>query len=277
VLFALNHRKPEVVCDMEIFGVVNVSGDSLAGFSVCRSAAEAAEYGAKLLEQGADHLDIGAQASHGAASFVSPEQEWALLEGPLSALVNLGVIVSVDTWQPETARWALDAGASILNATDALQKDAMIELAAEREVPIILPFMIGPDPRHLKRVEGDPVQVMIDWFDLQLERAERFGVRDRIMLDPGTGFAPVGWEWEDRYEYQKLVYRGLSRLRKFELPIFVPIAWKQTPDRLELVDIVLEQEVEYVRAHIPRQIRERHEAIRSGSPLPVTDVWPGFE
>jgi dihydropteroate synthase len=164
-----------------------------------------------------------------------------------------------------------------LNATDALQKDAMIELAAEREVPIILPFMIGPDPRHLKRVEGDPVQVMIDWFDLQLERAERFGVRDRIVLDPGTGFAPAGWEWKDRYEYQKLVYRGLSRLRKFELPIFVPIAWKQTPDRLELVDIVLEQEVEYVRAHIPRQIRERHEAIRSGSPLPLTDIWPGFE
>ena len=65
---------------MEIFGVVNVSADSLAGFSVCRSADEAAKYGAQLLEQGADHLDIGAQASHGAASFVSPEQEWALLE-----------------------------------------------------------------------------------------------------------------------------------------------------------------------------------------------------
>ena len=101
---ALNHRKPEVVRDMEIFGVVNVSGDSLAGFSVCRSADEAAEYGAKLLEQGADHLDIGAQASHGAASFVSPEEEWALLEGPLLALVNLGVIVSVDRISSNTFR-----------------------------------------------------------------------------------------------------------------------------------------------------------------------------
>jgi len=165
----------------------------------------------------------------------------------------------------------------VLNAADALQADEMIELAAEREVQVVLPFMMGPDPRHLKHVQGDPVQVMVDWFDLQLERAARWGIRERLMLDPGTGFAPPHWEWEDRFRYQKAIYSGLDRLRVFELPLYVPIAWKQTPDRLELVDLVLAQEVEYVRAHIPRQIRQRHAAVRGGTPLPTSDLWPGYE
>jgi len=262
---------------MEIFGVVNASSDSLAKFSVVSTEEEARKYGAELLSQGADHLDLGAQASHGDASFVDPDQEWSILEKPLKGLLSLGVDVAIDTWQVDTARKALDAGAAVLNAADALQADEMIELAAEREIQVVLPFMLGPDPRHLKHVEGDPVQVMVDWFDLQLERATRWGIRDRLVLDPGTGFAPAHWDWEDRFKYQKAIYLGLDRLRRFELPIYVPIAWKQTPDRLELVDLVLGQEVEYVRAHIPKQIRERHAAIRDGVPLPISETWLGYE
>ena len=171
----------------------------------------------------------------------------------------------------------MDAGARVLNAADALQSEEMIELAASREIQVVLPFMLGPDPRHLKHIEGDPVQVMVDWFDLQLERAERWGIRDRLVLDPGTGFSPPHWKWEERFEYQKAIYSGLSRLRRFDLPIYVPIAWKQTPDRLELVDLVLAQEVEYVRAHIPDQIRRRHAAIREGNPLPTSEIWEGYD
>jgi dihydropteroate synthase len=257
---------------MRIFGVVNASPDSLAGFSVATSHEDALDRCSTLLSNGADAIDVGAQASHGDAAFVTPEQEWGQLEGPLSAAVTFGVDVSVDTWQVETARWALDAGATVLNAADALQNDDMIELAAEREVPVVLPFMLGPDPRHLKHVAGDPVQVMIEWFAEQLERAARWGVRDRLLLDPGTGFAPPHWDWSERYEYQKAIYSGLDRLRVFDLPIYVPVAWKQTPDRLELVDIVLEHDVEYARAHIPEQIRARHEAIKAGRPLPTTEL-----
>ncbi len=262
---------------MEIFGVVNASPDSLANFSVVSNEEEAKRYGAELLSRGADHLDVGAQASHGDAAFVTPEQEWEIVEGPLKGLLSLGVEVSIDTWQVETARRALDAGACVLNAADALQSEEMIELAASREIQVVLPFMLGPDPRHLKHIEGDPVQVMLDWFDLQLERAERWGIRDRLILDPGTGFSPPHWNWEERFEYQKAIYSGLSRLRRFELPIYVPIAWKQTPDRLELVDLVLNQEIEYVRAHIPEQIRQRHAAILEGNPLPTSETWEGYE
>jgi len=257
---------------MRIFGVVNASPDSLATFSVATTYDESLSRCAALLANGADAIDIGAQASHGEAAFVTPGAEWEQLEGPLRAAVSFGVDVSVDTWQVPTARLALDAGATVLNAADALQDDNMMELAAEREVEVVLPFMLGPDPRHLRHVVGDPVAAMVEWFDQQLRRADRWGIRGRMMLDPGTGFAPAHWDWADRFEYQKAIYGGLGELRRFELPIYVPVAWKQTPDRLELVDIVLRQDIDVARAHIPEQIRARHAAIEAGNPLPTSDL-----
>lgn len=242
---------------MQIFGVVNASPDSLAGFSVASGYDEAAELGARLLARGADHLDVGAQASHGDAALVTPDEEWEILEAPLAALVDLGVDVSVDTWQPETARRAFAAGARVLNAAEALQDPEMVELAAQLDCLVVLPFMLGPDPRHLRHVDGDPVEVMVRWFDEQLTRLEPFGLVDRLLLDPGTGFAPAHWDWADRYRYQKAIYLGLGRLRAFGRPLYVPIAWKQTPDRMELVDIVLDSEPEYIRSHIPSQVRAR--------------------
>ncbi len=246
---------------MEIFGVVNASPDSLADFSVATTGPDAAAYARTLLADGADHIDLGGQASHGDAAMVTPDEEWAILEAPLRAIVGLGVTVSVDTWQVETARRAFDAGATVLNAADALQDPAMLEFAAERECDVVLPFMLGPDPRHLKHVEGDPVEVMVDWFDHRLRDMDRYGLRDRCYLDPGTGFSPAHWDWSERREYQRRIYSGLDRLRVFGLPIYVPVPWKQTPDRMELLDIALSHDVEFARAHHPGQIRARHDAL----------------
>lgn len=246
---------------MEIFGVVNASPDSLADFSVASTAESAERYARHLLDKGADHIDLGGQASHGNANFVTPEEEWAILEAPLRAIAALGVTVSVDTWQVATAERAFDAGASVLNAADALQDEAMLQFAAERECDVVLPFMLGPDPRHLKHVEGDPVEVMVSWFDERLKVMDRFGIRQRCYLDPGTGFSPAHWDWEERGEYQRKIYSGLDRLRQFDLPIYVPLPWKQTDDRLELLDLALAHDVDFARAHYPAQVRERHRAL----------------
>ncbi len=246
---------------MEIFGVINASPDSLADFSVASTPEGARAYAQELLEAGANHIDLGGQASHGDAAIISPAQEWEILEGPLRAIAELGVKISVDTWQVETAKLAFDAGASVLNAADALQNSEMLEFAAERECDVVLPFMLGPDPRHLKHVEGDPVEVMVSWFDERLTQMDAYGIRKRCYLDPGTGFGPAHWDWETRADYQRKIYSGLDRLRVFDLPIYVPVPWKQTPDRLELLDIALSKDPDFARAHYPAQVRERHAAL----------------
>ena len=175
---------------MKIFGVVNASPDSLADFSVATTPAEARSYAEKLISEGADHIDLGGQASHGSAAIVTPDEEWAILEGPLRAIAELGVQISVDTWQVETARRAFDAGASVLNAADALQDPEMLKFAAERECDIVLPFMLGPDPRHLKHVEGDPVEVMVDWFGERLKEDGRLWPSRALLPRPRNRLWP---------------------------------------------------------------------------------------
>ncbi len=91
---------------MQIYGVVNASPDSLADFSIATTGPDAKAYAEKLIADGADHIDLGGQASHGGATEVSPDTEWNILAEPLMAIVELGVKVSVDTWQVETARRA---------------------------------------------------------------------------------------------------------------------------------------------------------------------------
>jgi len=190
--------------------------------------------------------------------------EWARVEHIIPALAGLGVEVSIDSWRPEVVRRALDAGATVINAADGMQTDEMWQVAADYDVPIVLPFLSGPNPREMALVEHDPIAVMIDFFEQRLADADRFGLRSRCIVDPGTGFAPSNWPWEDRFVYQKQVYSNLDELRRFGLPLYIALPWKETAQHDELLDIVVRQRPEFGRAHYPAKIRaveRRHEAL----------------
>jgi dihydropteroate synthase len=240
---------------MELFGVINASPDSLHTESIVHDADSALARARWLFDNGADHLDLGGQGSTDIAAVVPWEQEWARLETIIPALAVLEGDLSIDTWKPEVARRALTAGATILNAADGLQDDQMLAVAAEFGCPIVLPFLNGPDPRHLHHVVGDPVEALVEWFEHSLLRAAKFGIRDRCILDPGTGFAPPSWEWADRYRFQKIVYGRLDELRRFGLPIYIALPWRDTPQHAELLEIVVRQNVDYGRCHYPDRVR----------------------
>lgn len=240
---------------MILYGVVNASPDSLAEDSIATTPAGAIERARSLLSDGADAIDLGGQGSTDHATVISWEDEWRRLEHIVSALSDLGVDVSIDSWRPEVVRRALDAGATVINAADGMQSDEMWKVATDFNVPIVIPFLSGPNPRKMEFVTDDPVQVMIEFFEARLADADRFGLRDRCILDPGTGFAPPNWAWPQRFEYQKRVYGNLQELRRFGRPIYIALPWKETPDHDELLDIVVSQRPDYGRAHYPAKIR----------------------
>ena len=99
--------------------------------------------------------------------------------------------MSIDSWRPEVVRRALDAGATVINAADGMQSDEMWQVASDFDVPIVVPFLSGPNPREMEFVTSDPVQVMVDFFEARLADADRFGLRSRCIVDPGTGFRPT--------------------------------------------------------------------------------------
>jgi dihydropteroate synthase len=239
-----------------LFGVVNASPDSLHAESVVQSADQALTRATALLADGADAIDVGGQGSTDIAEVVDWTVEWGRLEAIVPALAQLGVPLSVDTWRPDVARRALMAGATVLNAADGMQLDEMWQVAADFDVPIVVPFLSGPDPRSMTMVDRDPVQVIIEFFEARLLQADRFGMRHRCILDPGTGFAPSNWPWEQRYVYQKRVYTNLDELRRFDLPLYVALPWKRTDQHDELLEIVVRQQPEFGRVHHPERVRD---------------------
>jgi dihydropteroate synthase len=246
---------------MELFGVCNASPDSLNTDSIVITPEQAVARVTQLLADGAQHVDLGGQGSTFQATQVDTETEWARIADIVPAIAALGVTVAVDTWNPEVMRRSIERGATVMNAADGMQLDAMWTLAAESGCPVVLPFMLGPDPLHLEHVTGDALEVMVDWFAQKLAVADRFGVRRNIILDPGTGFAPLGWEWESRYHYQRYIYSNLDRLRAFDLPLYIALPWRETAQHDELLEIVLRYGVEYGRAHYPARVRTVEAAV----------------
>lgn len=216
----------------------------------------------QLLAAGADAIDLGGQGSTDNATVVDWSTEWQRLESVIPAIAALGVELSVDTWRPEVAGRALAAGATVLNAADGMQTNAMWEVAAKHDVPIVVPFLSGPDPRSMTLVETDPVTAIIEFFEARLTQADRYGLRVRCILDPGTGFAPPNWPWEQRYVYQKQVYTRLDELRRFGLPLYVALPWKRTVQHDELMEIIVRQQPEYGRVHHPERVRALEHDLR---------------
>ena len=235
--------------------MVNASPDSLNTDSIVVGVEQAVGRARRLLADGADGIDLGGQGSTDAATVVGWQIEWSRLDDLVPALAALEVPLSVDTWSPAVARRALAAGATVLNAADGMQTDEMWAVAAEFDVPVVVPFLSGPNPRAMAHVRTDPVTTIVEFFDARLADADRFGMRHRCIIDPGTGFAPSNWPWQERYEYQKIVYSNLDDLRRYDLPLYIALPWKDTPQHWELMEIALRHDPEFGRAHYPAQVR----------------------
>lgn len=240
---------------MILFGVVNASPDSLATDSIATTPEAAIERARHLLRDGADAIDLGGQGSTDIADVVDWSVEWSRVEDLIPQLATLGTELSIDSWRPEVVSRALQAGATMINAADGMQSDEMWQVASDFDVPIVVPFLSGPDPKRMTRVSSDPIQAMTDFFDARLSEANQFGLRNRCIIDPGTGFAPAEWPWEERFAYQKYVYSHLDALRRYGLPIYIALPWKNTAQHDELLDIVVQQRPDFGRCHHPAKIR----------------------
>ena len=242
---------------MKLHGVINASGDSLADFSIALDVESAVKRAKELVNDGCVGIDLGAAGSTQFASRVEIEEEWERLDGKIQAIAELGVELSVDTWKPEIMARSLEAGANFMNASDGMQNPEMVEIAVSSGVPVVLPFLSGDDPKSLEFVTGDPIEQIVNWFESSLDKLEKTGLkREQLILDPGTGFGPANWEWEDRYRYQERVYSNIGELKIFGLPIYVALPWKFEDGRRHLLEILLKNGFDYGRTHLPKKVLE---------------------
>jgi len=202
-----------------VMGILNITPDSFSDGGRFLDPAVAIAHARAMAEQGADIIDIGAESTrpYGGAKPVSAEDERARLSPVLPAVVKLGLPVSVDTIKAETAAWALDQGAAIVNDVWGLQRDpAMAPLVAGRSVPVIV--------MHNRAAADEKIDIVanvVAFFARALDIAARAGIaRDKIVLDPGIGFGKTP-------EQSIACIARLSEFKRFGLPLLVGASRKR--------------------------------------------------
>jgi dihydropteroate synthase len=204
-----------------VMGVLNVTPDSFSDGGRFSAPEQAFDQARKMIVEGADIIDIGAESTRPYGSEpVSAEEELRRLEPVLPGVVALGVPVSIDSMKSEVVAWALDHGALIANDVWGLQRDAgMAPLIAARRVPVIV--------MHNRDRADSAIDIMKDlsaFFSRSLGIAAKAGIsNDQIVLDPGIGFGKTPPQ-------SMMVLARLAELRTFGLPLLVGASRKRFID-----------------------------------------------
>lgn len=183
--FRIDLTKPRVM------GIVNVTPDSFSDGGRHADTAAALAHARRLVDEGADILDIGGESTRPGAAPVSVEEELARVLPVIEGSLVLGVPLSVDTLKPEVMRAAIAAGVDIVNDVQALRRPGALEaVAASPSVGVCLMHMRG-DPRTMQQQTGydDVVAEVAEFLRERLAALTGVAIAPaRIVLDPGIGF-----------------------------------------------------------------------------------------
>mgnify|MGYP003577016041 CR=1 FL=1 len=206
-----------------IMGVVNVTPDSFFDGGRFFDAAAAVAHALRLVEEGADLLDIGAESTRPGADVVNEAEECRRAIPVVTAVAKAVTIpVSIDTSKAAVARAALDAGASLVNDVTALRGDsAMADLIAKAGAGIVLMHMQGT-PRTMQQAPryDDVVVEISEFFEERISFATAHGIaRRQIILDPGIGFGKL-------LGHNLTVLAQLNQFLQFDCPLMVGVSQK---------------------------------------------------
>jgi len=204
-----------------IMGVINLSADSWYRESVCLTTESAVCRGHVMRDQGAEIVDVGAESTLAQAARVDEAGQNSKLLPVIRGLRGSGIPVSVETYQPAVTRACLEAGANILNLTGAERTDELFRMVAAHDAAVIICYVQGKNVREVGDFDfsADPVVLMRDYFERQVEIALRNGV-EKILLDPGLGFYYRNLQDSSvRVRHQMTVFLNTFRLRALGFPI----------------------------------------------------------
>jgi len=228
-----------------IVGVLNLSPESFYPGSVVKPE-EIYERGVRLVEEGANLLDVGAMSTRPGTAVISAEEERERVARAFESLRGIGVPLSVDTQRASVAEVALRKGAEVVNDVSGFKSDpGMAKVVAERGASAVLmaSWVRAGELLLARRGESGRISTLdgiIEALRSSLELSLRAGVsEDRIVVDPGIGFSVgpqtssggevVKGEWHER---DVGVLAGLRRLRVLGRPICVGLSRKSFIGRI---------------------------------------------
>jgi len=225
-LFILKTSKREIVLGdrTHIMGILNVTPDSFSDGGMFNSPEDAVKYGVKMVEEGADVIDIGGESSRPGAEPVTVEEEIARVIPVIKELAGrVNIPISIDTTKADVAREAIECGAEIVNDISAMSlDDAMARVIADSGAAVVLMHM-RRTPRDMQTGDLSYTSLLgdiIEFLGSSMERALAAGIsQECLIVDPGIGFGKTG---EDNLRLLK----NLSEFKVLGRPILVGVSRK---------------------------------------------------
>ena len=201
-----------------IMGILNLTPDSFSDGGQFSDKNQATDYALKMIEDGADMIDIGGESTRPGAEPVSLDEE---LKRTISIIKSIrqqsDCLISIDTYKSPVAEAALDVGANLVNDISGLTFDEkMIDIVIARKVPVILMHMKGtPRSMQVDPHYNNVIKEICEFFKRKVKSAKNSGILDNmIILDPGIGF---GKRLEDNFE----IIRELKQICAMGYPILL--------------------------------------------------------
>ncbi|MDD4980585.1 MAG: dihydropteroate synthase [Candidatus Omnitrophica bacterium] len=220
-----------------IIGIINITPDSFSGDGFFQGLSptgpreiipkgtvpeRAFDFAEKMVEDGADIIDIGGESSRPGAKPISVKEELSRTIPVIKKIARkIKVPVSIDTYKPEVARQALDCGAAIVNDITGLRNDKMIGVAAKYKAGVVIMHMKG-NPRTMQKnpVYKSLLDEVIEYLDKAMHRAVAGGInREKIILDPGIGFGKA-------FTHNLEILKNLRELKILGRPLLAGVSRK---------------------------------------------------
>ena len=175
-----------------VVGILNITPDSFSDGGRFLNHSEALDHAKRMVDEGADIIDVGGESTRPGAQPASLEEEHGRVIPFIEKLASqVEVPISIDTTKAEVAKDALEAGASIINDISALRFDPqMASLASEQGVPVVLMHMRGTSETMQHHLVYDSlISEIYSFLKERIEYAESVGIdSQKIIIDPGIGF-----------------------------------------------------------------------------------------
>ena len=218
-----------------IMGILNMTPDSFSDGGQFKSHDKAIDHALKMVEEGANIIDIGGESTRPGAEAVQLEKELSRTVPIIEAIrLKSDCLISIDTYKSKVAKAALVSGADMVNDISGLTFDHnMASLVAERNVPVIIMHIKGKPGDMQKNPNYDNlIKEVKAFFEVQIAIAKRAGIDSgNIILDPGIGF---GKRLEDNFE----IIRELGQISTMGYPVLLG------PSRKSFIGFTLDLPIE---------------------------------
>jgi len=204
-----------------IMGILNVTPDSFSGDGIYGDVQTAVDKAMRMVEEGADIIDVGGESTRPGSIPVPVDEELRRVIPVIERLADkVEIPISIDTYKPQVAKAAIEAGACIVNDIYGLRNkglnEGMLQVIADYKPAVVIMHMQGtPQTMQINPRYDDCVREIKSFLETQAKKAMEVGLeREQIIIDPGIGFGKL-------LEHNLEILRRLSEFKGLGFPVLV--------------------------------------------------------